>query len=163
MRRRPPRAVLLLAAVCALAGCGGRTELIRTHSVTVPAPPPPATTTTTTTTATSSPAPGLGIPLTATKNTTRVPGNDPTADAAGVALAVYPSAAPGTNPPAVVLAPSDDWEAALAASVFMAGPVRAPLLLSGPGSLPDVTATTLKALSPSGSRSLAGAQVIQIG
>jgi hypothetical protein len=80
-----------------------------------------------------------------------------------VALAVYPSAAPGTNPKAVVLAPTDDWEASLAASVLMAGPVRAPLLLSGSGSLPAATAAALKTLAPSGSSSLAGVQVVRIG
>ena len=51
---------------------------------------------------------------------------DPVADAAGVALAVYPSSAPGTHPDAVVIAPTDDWQAALAASVLMAPPIRAP-------------------------------------
>ena len=159
MRRRPSRAALpalLVILACALvAGCGGRSTLVRTRSVTVPGAPTP--------TAGATPATGAGIPLLATKNTTRVPGADPVADAAGVALAVYPSAAPGTNPHAVVLAPSDDWEAALAASVLMAGPVRAPLLLSGSGSLPAVTAAALKALAPTGSSSLAGKQVIQVG
>src|SRR5437588_8295755 len=112
MRRRLPRAAVCVAAACALlAGCGGRTTLIRTHSVTV------AGTSTVVTTAVGPDSPGVGIPLLATKNTTRVAGPDPVADAAGVALAVYPSAAPGTNPKAVVLAPTDDWEAALSASV----------------------------------------------
>ncbi len=49
----------------------------------------------------------LGFPSLATKNTTRIPGADPAADAAGVALAVYPSAGPGTHPGAVTLAPTD--------------------------------------------------------
>ena len=62
-----------------------------------------------------------------------------------------------------MLAPTDDWEAALAASVLMASPVRAPLLLSGSGSLPAATAARSSALAPSGSSSLAGAQVIRIG
>ena len=42
-----------------------------------------------------------------------------------------PSAAPGTHPAAVTLAPTDDWPAAIAASVLMAPPIRAPVLLSG--------------------------------
>jgi Cell wall binding domain 2 (CWB2) len=156
MRRRLLGGTVLVPAACLiLAACGGRTELIRTHSVTVPGP--------TTTTSTVAPTPGTGIPLLATKNTTRVDGADPIADAAGVALAVYPSVAPGTNPHAVVLAPTDDWEAALAASVLMAAPVRAPLLLSGPGTLPAVTAQALKTLAPGGASSLAGAQVIRVG
>jgi hypothetical protein len=156
MRRRLLAGVVLACAACLIAaGCGGRTQLIRTQSVTVPGP--------TTTTSAVSPAPGTAIPLLATKNTTRVPGADPVADAAGVALAVFPSAAPGTNPHAVVLAPTDDWEAALAASVLMASPVRAPLLLSAAGSLPAATASALKALAPTGAGALAGAQVIRVG
>ena len=62
----------------------------------------------------------LGFPLVATKNTTRVAGSDPVADAAGVALAVFPSQVPGTHPSAVTLAPTDDWQAAIAASALMA-------------------------------------------
>jgi putative cell wall binding repeat protein len=156
MRRRLIAGVVLVAAACLiLAGCGGRTQLIRTHSVTVPGP--------TTTTSAVSPTPGIAIPLLATKNTTRVPGADPVADAAGVALAVFPSAAPGTHPHAVVLAPTDDWEAALAASVLMASPVRAPLLLSGAGSLPAASASALTTLAPTGASALAGAQVIRVG
>ena len=53
----------------------------------------------------------LGFPAFATKNTTRVGGADPVADAAGVARAVYPGGAPGTRPPAVVLADQRDWQA----------------------------------------------------
>src|SRR5438309_90515 len=45
----------------------------------------------------------LGFPTTATKNTTRVPGKDPSSDAAGVASAVFPAISPGTRPPAVAL------------------------------------------------------------
>jgi hypothetical protein len=47
----------------------------------------------------------LGFPAVATKNTTRVAGGDPVADAAGVALAVYPSAGSGTHPGAVARIP----------------------------------------------------------
>ncbi len=103
----------------------------------------------------------LGIPTLATKNTTRVAGADPVADAAGVALAVYPSSAPGTHPAAVTLAPTGDWEAAIAASVLMAPPIRAPILLSGSGSLPAATAQALSMLAPTGSAG--GAQVLRVG
>ena len=85
------------------------------------------------------------------------------ADAAGVALAVFPSAAPGTHPTVVTLAPTDDWQAALASSVLMAPPIHAPVLLSGPGSLPAPTADALKLLAPTGSGSLSGAQVVLVG
>ena len=75
-------------------------------------------------------------PSLATKNTTRVSGRDPIDDAAGVALAVFPSQVAGTHPAAVTIAPTDDWEAAIAASVLMAPPIRAPILLSGSAALP---------------------------
>jgi hypothetical protein len=151
MRRR--LAVTLFAAV-ALAGCGG-TKLLRstassTVTIGIPARSPQA-------------AQQLGFPSLATKNTTRVAGADPAADAAGVALAVYPSAAPGTHPGAVTLAPTDDWQAAIAASVLMAPPVRAPVLLSGATALPGATAQALAQLSPKGSGAVGGAQIIRIG
>ena len=105
-------------------------------------------------------ASSLGFPRLATRNTTRVAGTDAVADAAGVALAVFPSAAPGTHPTVVTLAPTDDWQAALASSVLMAPPIHAPVLLSGPGSQPAATADALKLLAPTGSGSLSGAQVV---
>ncbi|MGH2890504.1 MAG: cell wall-binding repeat-containing protein [Solirubrobacteraceae bacterium] len=105
----------------------------------------------------------LGFPLLATKNTTRVDGADPVADAAGVAIAVYPSALGGTHPTAVTLAPTGDWQAAIASAVLMAPPVRAPVLLSGPRTLPAVTATALSKLAPTGSGPADGAQVIRVG
>ena len=147
------RSLLIAAlAVClpAVAGCGGgSTGLI--------------VTTTSTSGSAASPAAGLGFPVLATKNTTRVSGADSIANAAGVALAVFPSAAPGTHPTAVALAPTDEWQAAIAASVLMAPPIRAPLLLSGSGSLPAATANALGLLAPTGSGAVAGAQVIRIG
>ncbi|MBV9836930.1 MAG: cell wall-binding repeat-containing protein [Solirubrobacterales bacterium] len=105
----------------------------------------------------------LGIPTIATKNTTRVAGADPAADAAGVALAVFPSAAPGTHPGAVTIAPSDDWQAAIASAVLMSPPIHAPVLLSGSSALPASTAGALAALAPTGVGAVGGAQVIKIG
>ena len=59
----------------------------------------------------------LGFPLVATRNTTRVGGADPTADAAAVALATHPPA-PGAEPiEAAVLVADDDWQAGVAAAV----------------------------------------------
>jgi len=105
----------------------------------------------------------LGFPGFATKNTTRVGGADPTADAAAVARAVYPGDAPGTRPRAVVLADQRDWQAALASSVLMSAPLRAPLLLSDGGSLPSASSDALDALAPTGASELGGAQVVRIG
>src|SRR4051794_23284138 len=60
--------------------------------------------------------PALGFPVFATKNTTRVGGADPVADAAGVAQAVFPSRSKDTRPQAVVLVDPDDWRAGIAAA-----------------------------------------------
>jgi hypothetical protein len=150
------RTVLITSVVAlALAGCGGATQLLKQSSqstVTIGIP-----------SKTRQAAQKLGFPGLATKNTTRVAGADPVADAAGVALAVYPSAAPGTHPETVAIAPTGDWQAAIAASVLMAPPIRAPLLLSGSGSLPSATADALATLAPAGSGTVGGAQVIRIG
>ena len=62
----------------------------------------------------------LGFPAFATKNTTRVAGADPAADAAGVALAVFPSTGGVKRPAAVTLVADDDWPAGLAAASLVA-------------------------------------------
>jgi hypothetical protein len=139
-----------LAACGLLVGCGSGPQLLRAPDGGIQDKTPQA-------------ALRLGFPDLATKNTTRVAGADPTADAAGVALAVYPSSGAGTHPGAVTLAPSDDWQASIAASVLMAPPIRAPVLLSSNGSLPSASSDALRALSPTGSGSTGGARVIRIG
>jgi hypothetical protein len=143
---------LFLASIL-LAGCGGGGTTLLTGPTQGPS------------VQSSSPqaAAKLGIPAVATKNTTRVGGGDPTADAAGVALAVFPSDGPGTHPGAVTIAPTGDWQAAIAASVLMAAPIHAPVLLSGSSSLPSATSSALSNLAPSGSGAVGGAQVIRIG
>lgn len=146
--------------VLVLAGCGSGTSLLRRSSATVtrtsPALGPSVG-------GGSTPGATAGAPELATKNTTRIDGATPIDDAAQVALTVFPSAAPGTHPTAVTLAPSDDWQAALAASVFMASPIHAPLLFSGSGGLPAASARALASLAPAGASSLRDAQVIRIG
>ncbi|MGH2896304.1 MAG: cell wall-binding repeat-containing protein [Solirubrobacteraceae bacterium] len=145
----------LLALV--LTACGGGTKLLRSTTTTasgvkggIPCTTPQA-------------AQKLGFPAAATKNTTRVAGPDPEADAACVALAVFPSAGAGTHPTAVTLAPTSDWPAAIAASVLMAPPIHAPVLLSGSASLPTATADALTTLAPTGSGPASGAQIIRVG
>ena len=150
MRRR--RLGILLGACALLCGCGSTTLLRQSGSSPLVGA------------GSGSQAAGqLGIPTIITKNTTRIDGADAIADAAGVALAVYPSVATGTHPPVVALAPTDDWQAAIAAAVLMAPPLHAPLLLSGPGSLPPATNVALRQLAPTGSGQAHGAQVIRIG
>jgi hypothetical protein len=141
------------AAVLALAGCGGGGTTLLT----------PSEPTIGVHAKTKQGAQRLGFPTVATKNTTRVGGGDPIVDAAAVALAVFPSAAPGTHPQAVTLAPSSSWQAALAASSLMAPPLRSPILLSDSSSLPTASADALSALAPTGSGATGGYQVIRVG
>lgn len=145
------RTLLPLLGACALlTGCGAGTQLLHSSRTAPVSSAKPV-------------VPRIGFPAVATKNTTRVPGSNPIADAAAVALAVYPSAGPGSHPRAVTIAPIDDWQGALASAVLMAPPIGAPILLSGPGSLPPISADTLHTLTPTGSGAIAGAQVIRVG
>ena len=105
----------------------------------------------------------LGFPVTATKNTTRVPGADTVADVAGVASAVFPSTSPENRPKAVALVDKTNWQGAIAASVLMARPLGIPLLLSDGGKLAPVANNTLTRLNPAGSPLAKGAQVVRIG
>jgi Cell wall binding domain 2 (CWB2) len=141
---------LVGAATAVVSGCGGSTQLVTVPAQGIPASTPKA-------------AQKIGFPAVATKNTTRVAGGDPTVDAAAVALAVYPSSGPGTHPQVVTIAPTDNWQAAIASAVLMAPPVKAPILLSGSSSLPTATADALDELAPTGSGSVGGAQVIRVG
>jgi hypothetical protein len=57
----------------------------------------------------------------------------------------------------------DDWQGAVAAAVLMSAPVRAPLLVSAGGDLPDPTSQALDALDPQGSSATDKAQAFAIG
>ncbi len=146
-------AVLALGLPVAAAACGGGDE---------PGAPPPA------------PQVGvrgeedeaardLGFPAFATRNTTRVGGADPVADAAAVARAVFPGPTPDARPAAVALADGGDWRAALPATALMGEPLRAPVLLTEGDELPEATADALDALAPTGAARAAGAQVVRVG
>jgi len=106
-------------------------------------------------------SPATGFPGFATKNTTRIAGADPVQNAAAAALAAYPGS--GQSPPAVALASKDDWRAALAATVLLSAPLRAPVLLAGTDGLPGASAAALAALRPTGSPAAGGARVIRVG
>src|SRR4051794_17352728 len=69
----------------------------------------------------------LGFPAFATKNTTRVAGGDSVADAAGVALAVFPSTGGVEGPAAVTVVGDSDWQSGIAAASLTAAPVGAPI------------------------------------
>lgn len=105
----------------------------------------------------------LGFPTTATRDTIRVPGSDPAADAAGVASALFPATTTETRPPAVALVDGDQWQAGVAAAVLAGAPLRAPLLLSDGGELPAVTRDAITRLKPRGQALAKGAQVILVG
>jgi hypothetical protein len=92
----------------------------------------------------------LGFPLVATRNTTRISGPDPTADAAAAALATHPPAPSAPPIEAVVLVPDDDWQAGVAASVLEEPAIQFPVLISQDRAIPDPTADALSQLNPQG-------------
>ena len=152
MRRRGPAVLLCLAALAALtSGCGSKPERLDSPHLGRAGSEPDA-------------PQQLGFPTFATKNTTRVGGADPVADAAAVARAVFPGGgAPGGRPRAVVLADQRSWQAALAAAVMMSAPLRAPRRLSDGGALPPASADALGQLAPTGARELGGTLVVRVG
>jgi Cell wall binding domain 2 (CWB2) len=166
-RRKPvPGALKAIAAlfvlaiafiVAAIVGGGGSEQSTETPA---PVSEPPSNSVES---PSSQTAEQLGYPAFATANTTRVGGSDPASNAAGVALATFPSTRPSQRPDAVTLADANDWRTAIAASVLMAAPVGAPILISEADGVPDPTAEALSALDPQGSSATAGTQVFAIG
>jgi hypothetical protein len=150
----PARAFLLLLVLLTLAGCGGDGK----DSSGEPRQPVVGKRGDDEKAATS-----LGFPGFATKNTTRVGGADPVADAAGVAQAIYPSRSRDTRPAAVTIVDGKDWRAAISAAQLMSRPLRAPLLLSDGDDLPDASQAALDDLGPTGAEQAGKAQVIRIG
>jgi hypothetical protein len=105
----------------------------------------------------------LGLPFFATKNTTRIAGADPVADAAGVARAVFPATSDDTRPNAVALIDARDWRAGIAGAVLASTPMRAAVLLSNGPELPAASEEALAALRPTGAKSPGGAQLVRVG
>jgi hypothetical protein len=105
----------------------------------------------------------LGFPAFATKNTTRVAGADPVADAAGVALATSPATGGVEGPAAVTLVPDNDWTAGVAAASLVGDPVRSPILVSTRDEVPELTLTALTALAPQGSPETGDTQLFRVG
>jgi len=154
MRRR---ALLLavLALCAATTACGGRRGGVAERTAPVP--------TVGASGGQSDAAGDLGFPAFATKNTTRVGGADPVANAAGVARAVFPGPSVRTRPKAVALVDSRDWRIGVAAAVLAGNEVRAPILFSDGTDLPYASKDALAALAPTGSKAAGGAQVIRVG
>jgi len=139
-------AVVLLAAL--VVGCGREVRSDDPSQPALLAPPSQA-------------KENLGFPEAATKNTTRVPGTDPTQTAAAIARAVFPD--PARKPGAVTIVDGTDWRVAVAASALMADPFRAPILFSDGTTLPGPSKTALDALAPAGSKAAGNAQIIRVG
>lgn len=150
--------VFLLAAVL---GGGGSNEPAQKPAPAPTQPPPEEVEEKQTPTAEA--AEELGYPSFATNNTTRVGGEDAATTAAGIALAVFPSAKVAQRPKAVTLVDEGDWRGAVAAAVLMSAPVRAPLLVTDGSDVPDPTAQALATLDPRGSSATDKAQVFAIG
>jgi len=108
-------------------------------------------------------AEALGYPSFATNNTTRIGGSDATANAAGAALAVFPSTTDEQRPAAVTVVGEEDWAGAIAAAVLMAPPVQAPILFSTPDEVPEATEEALEALDPQGSADTGKAPLFAVG
>jgi putative cell wall binding repeat protein len=106
---------------------------------------------------------GLGSPATATKDTVRIPGADAAENAAGAASAVFPATGEASRPAAVTLVDEEDWQGAVAASVFAGNRTMAPILLTEGDNMPAITEATLKRLNPTGVDLLDGARLIRIG
>jgi hypothetical protein len=147
--------VFIVAAI--LGGRGGGDETTQAPAPVSAAPNAPAETA-----ATQAPE-ELGYPAFATANTTRVGGADPAANAAGVALAAYPSTKPSQQPAAVAFVDTEDWRSAIAASVLVAAPVGAPVLVSDAEGVPEPTEQALDALDPQGSRATKGIEAFAVG
>jgi len=169
-RPRGPGAPKMLVALVALAvvfivaaivwGTGGSDS--GTSETPAPAPAPTSGQKPAETTADQT-AESLGYPGFATNNTTRIGGSDPAANAAGAALAVFPSTTPEQRPAAVTVVGEEDWAGAIAAAVLMAAPVRAPILFSSPDEMPAVSEEVLAALDPQGSKATGQASLFAVG
>jgi hypothetical protein len=154
--------VAIVFIVAAILGGGGSTT---GSDKPAPAPSPISSGTATEQkdTPASEAAEELGYPSFATNNTTRVGGSDSASTAAAIALAVFPSTTVAQRPAAVTLVDESDWQGAIAASVLMSAPARAPLLLATADGLPEPTSQALEALDPQGDEQTGKAEVFAVG
>lgn len=105
----------------------------------------------------------LGYPAVATRNTTRISGNDPADISIAAALASYPTTGPGTPPEALTLVNADQWQAGVAAATLSAAPVGAPILLAPSGKLSDDGAEALSEFDPQGTPTTGENEVFSVG
>ena len=152
-----------LAAAIAVGGYFGGRALFGPNESSEPAPAPAPAPQITLRKPEPQAAQDLGFPGFATKDTTRVGGADAAADAAGAALAVYPSSGGVRGPDAVSLVPSSKWQVGIAAASLVAPPVGAPILISDTSAVPQATTDALRTLVPSGSKVTEGRQLFTFG
>lgn len=153
-------AIAFIAAAVVFGSGGGEGDEDATAPAPAPAPADPGDS------ADSPPsqtAEALGYPGFATNNTVRIGGADPAANAAGAALAVFPSTTAEQRPDAVTLVGEEDWAGAIAASVLMSSPVRAPILFSNAEEIPEASEEALAALNPQGSKATGQAPLFAVG
>jgi putative cell wall binding repeat protein len=155
MRRRALLLAILALSGATAAACGGRGGPVARDTATQPAVGAKGSQ--------GDAAGDLGFPAFATKNTTRVGGADPIADAAGVARAVFPGPSVRTRPQAVAIVDARDWRIGVAASVLAGTELGAPILFSNGPTLPTASKDALAALAPTGSKAAGNAQVIRVG
>jgi hypothetical protein len=167
--REPAPKLLALLVVLALAfiaaaivfGSGGEDGEDSTSAA--PAPAPVAAGESEAEAPAAQPAEELGYPRFATNNTVRIGGSDPVANAAAAALAVFPSTTPAQRPAAVTVVGEEDWAGAIAASVLIAPPVRAPILFSNREEMPEASEAALESLDPQGSEATGQAPLFAVG
>jgi hypothetical protein len=147
--------VFIVAAI--LGGGGGESGAPKSPAPVSEAPSSPATE------PAAQAADELGYPAFATANTTRVGGAGPASNAAGVALATFPSTKPSQRPQAVSLVDAADWRSAIAAAVLMAAPIEAPALISEADGIPEPTEQALDSLDPEGGKATKGTRAFAIG
>ena len=157
------RAALVLGALVVIAGVGAGAYFGISALDEEEAPPAPAPRVIVRTEEAPEQTADLGFPAFATRNTTRISGSDPIADAAGAALASFPSTGGVEGPGAVTLVDVADWPGGIAAASLVADPIRAPILFSDAGDTPDLTADALASLAPAGTAATGDSQIFAIG
>ena len=105
----------------------------------------------------------LGFPATATRNTTRIAGNDPVDISIAAAFVAYPTAGPGAPPAAVTIVDANDWQSGVAAASLSALPVGSPIILAPSGTLSSQGLDALAQLDPLGSPDTGETKVFTVG
>ncbi|WP_134687204.1 cell wall-binding repeat-containing protein [Brevibacillus migulae] len=101
------------------------------------------------------------VSFAATKNTTRIQGEDAEDLSISTAQMIWPATKAGTKPNVVLLAPKESWQAQLVALDLVHHPSDGPLLVTEKGKVSQEVMDELMRLHPQGASD--GTQVIAIG